>query len=1560
MPTNMVYTAWGYDDGQNASIGGYRVIRAAGGHVAGMGQANRPPPYNRCLLYRPAQGIYNRLTPLFRFIGAPDAIYTDLQPNFLPLTGRENKIAGAHIMEWETPYEIEVPAMRLSLPALGEPTWNQETSSRRNWDNFLARQSRADQLYEKVMRPVRISASTQVDAKDICFTGTATVTMTALAPSYGSIRYTVGTDYKNSWYNFPTAGSTLYTGPFTIAQSSVIHARLFDASGKPIGNPVIKGFYKITPKTHYRHYFTGPNPAADFESTTPIASSVMGQMDTDASHEDVRFGDTDHRTVFTGSLNLTAAGAYTFSPNFSAGQIYIDRNLIPNETATNLTAGEHLFKVITAPTGTGSPYSFSGPGYGSGSDLNLLPKTLSSAAQVFPGSCVFGGRGTSDGASAKQLITIINHNVFANMVLTGVQLAGANPGDFVISEDSGQTVLPPGGERVLSVRFDPASIGAKSASVQVISLDLSGGSQSVTLSGTGVASSIPTAPATPTPASGAMGVPISTALDWTDSAGGDGYRVYFWLSSDTKPGTPTATTTDSQWTPTATLLHGTEYKWQVVATNIYGSATGAVWSFTTTTEGPPPAPATPIPASGATKVPASALLSWTGSAEADGYAVYLWLSSGTQPATPTARVGGTSWRAPANLISNTNYSWQVVATNAYGSTPGAVWTFRTASTLVTNLADGDILRYPLAMVDGIYAGTTLQITADPAKTSVSFTKLGYRFRCLADLQPGTNTITFTDSQGSADLRLVYTPATSADWRFKIWYVVPSDEASTPVDPGWFIHFGLQTKLMQSWMAEDQLRAGNGRATFYPEMDATNNVDVGMLVISQTRAEAEALGTGIFGAVYNQIPAAYRDGHHKNVAFTSVNFHALASGDLAYVGAYSPILPGRVVDIIPSLLSLNTAYDGLTFATYAGVTLHEISHTLNSIWHDSSPNNLMGGGNYDISEYFTLTYNQANNAAHSESAAATLGPLRDLAKWTRYLMSADPHAYADANITINIGAEYIDTSSPNPLALFYHYVPESAADLHTNLYASGAASFRKHVGEAYQELGNASPFNVMAVDTQCNMRYATFSGGVIPVLPVDDSYNVTGNTLNVIPAPGVLANEFNPSSSALTAVLATNTVHGTVAVGINGGFTYTPAAGYEGTDTFWYAACDAVSTDRLARVTLRVTIPPSNQPPVITITNPANSAVFGSGTAIVIGATVTDDVAVTNVAFYADGAHLGNDAATPYAVTWNAPSLGGHMLKAVAWDNAGLTATSSVINITVVAATPVITVDFVYDGLGGANGGVSAPCSSDTLLTGTTMKNADGNIFIGQTGPWNPLVVGGNNVNASSAISGFLLDGSGNATTVRLALGLATGLNNSLAGNWRTDFQSGLTGGGGATLRGETAYLYSPTLTANHYAWNITGLKTNTAHKLTFFGGGPASGTALNVAFPGTVAAVAAVRDSELDWNWTTVSSDASGTISGTFSDTGNNQTVGLYGMQIQAIPLAPPTPVISGITGPVNGQLHINGTADVAGNIVVWRATSLVAPVNWQPIQTNTVTTSFSIGVPMGSDLNAFYRLTGQ
>jgi len=202
---------------------------------------------------------------------------------------------------------------------------------------------------------------------------------------------------------------------------------------------------------------------------------------------------------------------------------------------------------------------------------------------------------------------------------------------------------------------------------------------------------------------------------------------------------------------------------------------------------------------------------------------------------------------------------------------------------------------------------------------------------------------------------------------------------------------------------------------------------------------------------------------------------------------------------------------------------------------------------------------------------------------------------------------------------------------------------------------------------------------------------------------------------------------------------------------------------------------------------------------------------------------------------------------------------------------VISVDFIYSGLGGENGGFSLPCSGDTTVAVGNVQNANGQIFTGQSGAWNALDIGGNNASMSSASSGLLLDGSGAPTTVQFLMGAAA--NPSATGyQWRNTYVVGLTGGGGQSLRLETAYLYDGVLTGPTYDWALIGLAPDSEYKLTMFGqGGGISNIANGV--PG-------VLDADNDWDWTSVFSDSTGRIDGQFN---GYQTPGLYGLQLEAV-----------------------------------------------------------------------------
>jgi hypothetical protein len=91
-------------------------------------------------------------------------------------------------------------------------------------------------------------------------------------------------------------------------------------------------------------------------------------------------------------------------------------------------------------------------------------------------------------------------------------------------------------------------------------------------------------------------------------------------------------------------------------------------------------------------------------------------------------------------------------------------------------------------------------------------------------------------------------------------------------------------------------------------------------------------------------------------------------------------------------------------------------------------------------------------------------------------------------------------------------------------------------------------------------------------------------------------------------------------------------------------------------------------PAVTITNPANGAVFAAPANVNIGATATvSSGTVTNVQFFTNGVALGSRQTAPFTLTASNLAAGSYALKAAATAG-GISATSSVVNVTVV--TPV--------------------------------------------------------------------------------------------------------------------------------------------------------------------------------------------------------------------------------------------------------------------------------------------------
>ena len=127
--------------------------------------------------------------------------------------------------------------------------------------------------------------------------------------------------------------------------------------------------------------------------------------------------------------------------------------------------------------------------------------------------------------------------------------------------------------------------------------------------------------------------------------------------------------------------------------------------------------------------------------------------------------------------------------------------------------------------------------------------------------------------------------------------------------------------------------------------------------------------------------------------------------------------------------------------------------------------------------------------------------------------------------------------------------------------------------------------------------ATVTVTVANLAPVAraDAYAVLEGQTLAVPAPGVLANDSDPGGDVLSSSLKDPPAHGTVSLGANGSISYTPVAGYAGSDSFTYTTSDGSLSSMPATVTLAIRA--VNKPPVAG----ADAYSIGSGATLTVAA-----------------------------------------------------------------------------------------------------------------------------------------------------------------------------------------------------------------------------------------------------------------------------------------------------------------------------------------------------------------------
>ena len=173
---------------------------------------------------------------------------------------------------------------------------------------------------------------------------------------------------------------------------------------------------------------------------------------------------------------------------------------------------------------------------------------------------------------------------------------------------------------------------------------------------------------------------------------------------------------------------------------------------------------------------------------------------------------------------------------------------------------------------------------------------------------------------------------------------------------------------------------------------------------------------------------------------------------------------------------------------------------------------------------------------------------------------------------------------------------------TPLGLDAGPSMNKSGGREAPEFHQAADALEMVEEQGTVLLSAIIPGGPVGT---DDVYKALADQTLTIAAPGVLANDIDLNGETLTAVaILDNVDNGTLAVFANGGFTYTPNAGFTGTDTFVYQMRDA-SFNLSEPTTVTIEVIEGNRNPVST--DDAYGALTGTTMSVATPGILANDV-----------------------------------------------------------------------------------------------------------------------------------------------------------------------------------------------------------------------------------------------------------------------------------------------------------------------------------------------------------------
>ena len=156
---------------------------------------------------------------------------------------------------------------------------------------------------------------------------------------------------------------------------------------------------------------------------------------------------------------------------------------------------------------------------------------------------------------------------------------------------------------------------------------------------------------------------------------------------------------------------------------------------------------------------------------------------------------------------------------------------------------------------------------------------------------------------------------------------------------------------------------------------------------------------------------------------------------------------------------------------------------------------------------------------------------------------------------------------------------------------------------------------------------------------------------------------DPDGDKLTYSIVVGPAHGALS-GVIPNLIYTPAAGYSGSDSFTYKVNDGQFDSNIANASISVMPSVDSVAPTVAISAPVNGSVRSG--VVTINVDASDNVGVSGIELYLNGALAGAAASAPVSFNWDTTTVanGTWIIVAKAYDLSGNVGTSTAASVSI--------------------------------------------------------------------------------------------------------------------------------------------------------------------------------------------------------------------------------------------------------------------------------------------------------